>query len=98
MRQLGFTKIADRLVQNKDLLKQFLIEHEWTTADLTGHHWFTNKWGIACYGPQTDDRLIDTKGVEITNGVLIGTFDRLGGATGPYIWCSEDDFKIYKWE
>ena len=35
-RQLGLTKLADRLETNKQKFKKFLMKNKWTTAEISG--------------------------------------------------------------
>ena len=65
---------------------------------MIGHQWFTNQLGHTYYGPQTGNRLIGTKGIEIYplygGKLFISYRDQDGEITGPYIYCNEDEFEI----
>ena len=89
--------MAAQLEENTPEMKQYLIKHKWTYAHMNDHQWFTDKHGNTCYGPQTDNDLINTKGVYISpvhGWVWIAHFDQHGATTKPYIWCSAARFKI----
>ena len=96
MRQQGFTEKADRLDQNKTLIKHYLRENKWTRAHITGHQWFTDENGATCYGPQTDDLLSNSNGVciTVTGRVYIAHWDQDGHVTFPYIYCDESEFEV----
>ena len=47
--------------------------------------WNTDEYGFMCYGPQTDNRLNNNKGVLITDGFVMIKYHHQG-ATGPNIY------------
>ena len=44
VRQVGKPGTADRLEQNKEKFKQFLIKNNWKKADMTNREWRKDSW------------------------------------------------------
>merc|ERR1712166_925497 len=61
-------EIAEKLLQNVDAVKQFLIENNWTTEDMTTHGWFTDYQYNEYYGKNNGNNKLTGKGVEIFFG------------------------------
>ena len=90
-------RCADKLEQNKPQIKQYLVNNNWTKTHMTSQ-WFTNKWGETCYGSQTENDLINTRGVCIhpDGSVFIADWDQDSNPTEPNIYCDKYEFKIYE--
>jgi hypothetical protein len=86
-RQNGFTKEANKLLENKMQVKQYLKNNSWTEPDMTGK-WKTDKFGDFCYGKITNNDIRNSKGVWIIKGaVYVAHFDKNGRETKPWIFC-----------
>ena len=48
--ELGLTLNADRLLENKNRVILYLKQNKWTSAEMTSHVWFTDKYNDYCYG------------------------------------------------
>ena len=61
VKDVGYNDTADRLEQNKPLIKQYLIENIWTRSDLTLEKWTKDeKYGCYYFGKITDNLLRNT--------------------------------------
>jgi hypothetical protein len=94
--ELDFVMIADKLLENKQIIIQFFKHHNWLLSDMTSQ-WSTDRDGYIVYGKITENLLRKTKGVTIypNHGeVFICHFNQYGNYTKPYIRCEADKFII----
>ena len=81
-RRLNLNELADELLRNRALVIQFLFDHNWSRCDMAcqKQKWAATGGGYHIWGHMTDNKLINTKGVEILpNGVVwIAHFDHRG--------------------
>ena len=93
-------KSADRLEQNRDRLKKFLIRHNWKIKDMTGHEWVVTQYGDHIFGKTIDKNLINTNGVFLDplcgGRITIATWGADSQPVGHYIICNKNVFKICK--
>ena len=79
------TKIADTLLENREKVIQFLIENNWTIADIKDYGWETNQNGYHVFGHTQNNRLCNTKGAWINPYyVVIGYFNEIGNPVRTY--------------
>ena len=97
-KQLGLTRLGDKLEENKSEFKQYLIKNKWTHADMNDYEWETDEDGDHVHGKMTDNYLISTNGIRISTwpSVIISFFDQDGGLTTPYIGLRADGFTVYE--
>ena len=62
LREFDFPQTADKLIENKDKVIQYLKNNNWTVTDMTSQ-WETDEEGKHIYGQITNNELINTKGV-----------------------------------
>ena len=96
LRTLNMNETADRLLANKNEAVNFLLQNNWTTADLTDQKWKKDRLSYHVYGKLTDNNLKNTNGIKIGYGfgVVISYFDADGMSTTPRIYCNADGFDI----
>merc|ERR1712166_837149 len=61
---LNFGGVAEKLLENKDAVKQYLLQQNWTSDDMTAHSWFKNDvfdWN--CWGKNDGNNFIKGKGI-----------------------------------
>ena len=88
---------AAKLLENRDQVIQYLKDTNWTTDEMIGNSWQTDQFKRTSYGKQTDNTLINAKGVKIMNNngyIYISHFNQFGGADGLMITCDDDEFEI----
>ena len=97
VKQLGYNESGDKLEENKALIKQYLIKHNWTRSDM-GHEWGIDKYGDHVLGKIINNNLINTNAVKIyPDGlVYIAHLNHIGVWTKPYVRSNKDHFEIRK--
>ena len=83
-----YNRIAEKLEENKDKFKEFLIKQNWTIADMSGE-WGTDENNDHVFGHITDNRLANTNGIKINpylEDVYITFYNEDGDNVGSYIY------------
>ena len=93
--EIKCVKTAEKLLEKKDVVKQYFRDQNWTTTDFI-EEWKTKQDGNQIYGKINNNYLINSKGIKITTSgyLCIAYFNEKSIRVKPYIRCTEKGFVI----